>query len=157
MQDENNQIQDTLEILLQESQYFHESIIANSRSLDTKGSILLALLGVLLIPVINEPRIALSFSATCLNFTTSLDIIGLIIVLWTIRLRVLSIPPNLLVLQKLAENGVPPDDIRKELFVVFKDASEENSKITAQKGNWLQVSYYITAFSFVGYIVSKIT
>lgn len=68
MNNGNNQVHDTLEILLQESQYFHESVIANSRSLDTKGSILLALLGILLVPILSEPRIQLTFPTICLNF-----------------------------------------------------------------------------------------
>ena len=76
MNNSDNQVGDTLEILLQESQYFHESVIANSRSLDTKGSILHALLGVLLIPVLSEQRILFSISTSFLNFTAVINIIG---------------------------------------------------------------------------------
>ena len=90
------------------------------------------------------------------KFCATLNIIGLIIVLWTIRLRELAIPPNLTYLQELAENGEPPDELRKKLFIEFRYASEENSKLTAEKAIWLNISYYITALAFIGYIFSKL-
>ena len=145
-----------LNVIFEEGKYYYESIIANFRSLDTKGSILLALLAILLIPVLNDIRLSFNISNSCLGICAILDIIGLFLILLSLKLQELSVPPDLQHLQELYSQGMTADNLRAQLFANYKEASIENRNRVAKKAKKLIASYWLTFFSIMFYIIAKV-
>ncbi len=144
-----------LALLLSGVESAHRQCLENSRSLDNKGAILLALLGVLL--VVAREKITLIYVWTDLLMWTTLagSFVASGLALWALRLRPMLIPPKVKRLRDLYDNKVNARRMAANLVAVFEEAVATNEKFVASKAKLINVAYWIMFFSLSAFVTSS--
>jgi len=156
----NTDYTESLKIILEVAHQYYENVVATSRSLDTKGSIFIALLGIFLISILSEVESineSITVSEVFLLVVCILStLIGIFLVLWSLKLQRLSIPPDLSHLQTLYESKMPTNRLRAQLFANYKDASIYNKTMVTKKARLLTIVYWLTYIVIITYLLYKV-
>jgi|GEM_PF-1511327 len=152
----------SLDLLYENAIRQNENILENFRALDTKSSILLAFLGIFIIPEIenfilffeNRPymEFAIYFGISALLF----NIIGIYYCFLALELRKINLPPNLEKLKSHYENGTDIFEIKEQLVSTFIAAAKENQKQVFFKIRNLNIVYWMSVLTLIAYVISKI-
>jgi hypothetical protein len=153
MNKQNSDSDESLVIILETAQSFHQMVLENFRALDNKGSILLTLMGLILIPEVGSLEIPLKIDSILLLISLFSDIVGIYLILFSLKFHKLYIPPNLYYIQELYNQGIETDELRIKLITTFRDASKINANRTKQKARKLVLVYWLLIISFSTYLL----
>ena len=153
--DEESQ-HDTLSILASVTERHNEQLLSSSRALDSKGSILLALLCLLMLREIDNVVLIWKLE-NCLHVVSAATAaLGTVFCFWAIRLQNLIVPPAPSRLQELYEQGITSDELHAQIFSNFREAVEENNKIVQKKSRLLAFSYWLALVALLVFLASEI-
>lgn len=133
--DESSEVSENLDILLHTSELKHESALSNISAIDTKASILLAFLGVLLLPAFEIYMWPIQKEAYFLlkALPGVFAFAGLACCFLILMPQKHYVTPNLDFMEDLYNKKIPPDELRANLFSYYRDAATKNLDIAQKK------------------------
>jgi hypothetical protein len=154
--DQQTDYQAKLETILEFAQSAYNSYLEHSRALDTKSSILLAVLGVFMIPAFDSVHKIYTVSDSLNWFSASATALSMLLCLLALRMQKLATTPELDPLQEYYESSVDVDHMRAQLFAAFKEAGAINREIVRRKARLMNVAYWLTITALIAYLIVQL-
>ena len=145
----------SLQVILAQAEWMHSRLLENSRALDTKGSILLALLGLLLVKTLDDMELVRTTENYLLSVALGTSFLAMLLCFWAIRLHGF-IHFRLGVLQERYDKGESADRIMAQLFANFREAAEDSLRIVKRKAQLLALAYWLTLIAILAFVFSEL-
>lgn len=147
---------ENLKEILSASKEMYGHMLDNSRALDTKTSILLAILCITLFRAIDMITLFREIANYLRVISSACSAMGLILSFWAIRLRKYIFVPDVVVVEEYYNKNVQTDLFRAQMFASYKDAVVKNASTNGKKAFLLVISYWLTMVSVLSLITSEI-
>jgi uncharacterized membrane protein len=137
-----------LDLILDLAYRTYGSILDNSRSLDVKGSILLALVCIVVFHSIDAFTDSSCWSTTLLSISITFGIASIVLVLFALRIQKFYALPYISQAKKYYSERQPAKKMGAQFFSNLELAINENSRMVDAKANILLVAYIYAGASF---------